>query len=90
MYARDIINNSATPIDYNLRVGENDIKSGYGQVDRDGKMQGLGREVFDYIYEGQFKDNMFHGWGRMISEKGVFWGFFERGVRNGRGTYINA
>ena len=32
----DIIRNSPLPIDYHMRVSENDEKSGFGQVDRDG------------------------------------------------------
>jgi hypothetical protein len=35
-----------------LRVSENDIGSGFGQVDKHGKLQGIGREVYDHIYEG--------------------------------------
>jgi hypothetical protein len=34
----DIIKNSALPIDYHLRVSDNDLKSGFGQVDRNGKL----------------------------------------------------
>ena len=52
--AEDIIRNASTPIDYHMRVSENDIKSGFGQVDRNGKLQGIGREVSDFVYEGQF------------------------------------
>lgn len=84
----DIIRNSVTPIDYHLRVSENDIKSGFGQVDRDGKLQGIGRECMDFIYEGQFKNNIFHGWGRYISEIGIYWGTFHQGMRHGRGKFV--
>mmetsp|Transcript_32954 Transcript_32954/g.50406 ORF Transcript_32954/g.50406 Transcript_32954/m.50406 type:complete len:101 (-) Transcript_32954:107-409(-) len=76
LYAEDIIRNTKDPVDYNLRVGNNDFGSAFGQVDRNGKMQGLGREVNDFIYEGQFKDNVYHGWGRFINHLGVYWGFW--------------
>lgn len=48
----DIIRNSSLPIDYHLRVSENNLKSGFGQVDRNGKLQGIGRECNEFIYEG--------------------------------------
>ena len=38
LYAEDIIKNAKTPIDYHLRVSENDIASGFGQVDKMGKL----------------------------------------------------
>ena len=84
----DVIRNSSLPIDYHMRVSENEDKSGFGQVDREGQLQGIGRECQDYIYEGQFKDNLFHGWGRYISEKGVYWGNFHLGMRHGRGKFV--
>lgn len=52
LYARDIINNSTLPVDFNMRVGESSTKHAFGQVDKQGKMQGLGREVHDFLYEG--------------------------------------
>ena len=51
-------------------------------------MNGLGREVQDFIYEGQFVDNLYHGWGRYIDHTGVFWGLFDRGVRQGKGCFM--
>lgn len=86
--AEDIIKNASTPIDYHMRVSENDIKSGFGQVDRNGKLQGIGREVSDFIYEGQFQNNVYHGWGRFINHTGVFWGNWNQGLRNGRGKFV--
>lgn len=83
----DVIKNSSTPTDYHLRVSENDTKSGYGQVDRDGRLQGIGRECQDFIYEGQFKDNVFAGWGRYICENGIYWGHFQQGIRHGYGKW---
>lgn len=35
-----------------MRIGENTNKQAFGQVDKAGKLQGLGREVNDFIYEG--------------------------------------
>ena len=83
LYAEDIVRNAKTPIDYHLRVSENDIRSGFGQVDKHGKLQGLGREVYDHIYEGQFSNNVYHGWGRFINHLGVYWGYWEKGMRHG-------
>ena len=90
LHATDIIKNARDPIEYNLRVADNDNGSGFGQVDRNGKLQGLGREVSDHIYEGQFKDNVYHGWGRYISSHGVYWGFWHNGLRNGNGKFVAA
>ena len=69
LYAEDIIRNAppSCPVDYHMRVSENDTRNAFGQVDAQGKMQGLGREVHDFVYEGQFKNNVYHGWGRFIS-----------------------
>ena len=53
-------------------------------------MQGLGREVYDHIYEGQFNDNVYHGWGRFIGHKGVYEGYWENGMRHGRGKFVSA
>jgi len=39
-------------INFHMRVSQNDTRSGFGQVDKDGRLQGIGREVQDYIYEG--------------------------------------
>ena len=89
LQAEDIIRNSSLPIDYHMRVSENDIHTGFGQVDRDGKLQGIGRECHDFIYEGQFKDNVYHGWGRYINDQGVYWGDFHQGMRHGRGKYLS-
>ena len=44
----------------------------------------------DHIYEGQFKDNVYHGWGRLIDNTGVYEGYWENGVRHGQGKFINA
>lgn len=38
LFAEDIIRNATTTIDYNLRVSENDVRSGFGQVDKHGKL----------------------------------------------------
>ena len=88
LFAEDIIKNAKTPIDYHLRVAENDLGSGFGQVDKQGKLQGLGREVYDHIYEGQFKNNLYDGWGRFISHLGVYWGYWEKGMRHGNGKFV--
>ena len=91
LYATDIIREGAKyghNVDYECRVGGNDTQSGYGQLDMQGQLNGIGREVQDFIYEGQFRNNLFHGWGRYIDDVGVFWGTFERGTRHGRGKWL--
>jgi len=47
LYADDIVKNSPAsyPVDYHLRVSENELRSGFGQVDKNGRLQGIGREV---------------------------------------------
>lgn len=45
----------------------------------------------DYVYEGQFKNAMPHGRGRIIKEKGdLYEGGFEYGMYNGIGTLFGA
>jgi hypothetical protein len=92
LYAEDIMRNAPNhcPVDYHLRVSENDTQSAFGQVDKNGRMQGIGRECHDFIYEGQFKDNVYHGWGRYISSQGVYWGLFNMGLRHGHGKWVGA
>jgi len=51
-------------------------------------MQGLGREVNDFLYEGQFCDGVYHGYGRYINDLGTFWGFYDKGIRHGKGTFV--
>ena len=36
--AEDIARNSKISINYNLRISENNLRSAFGQVDKDGKM----------------------------------------------------
>jgi hypothetical protein len=90
LHTSDITKNSKDPIERNLRISENSIGSGFGQVDRNGKLQGLGREVNDFIYEGQFKNDVYHGWGRFISHRGVYWGYWTNGLRNGQGKFVSS
>jgi hypothetical protein len=52
LYATDIERNSNTTCDHSMRCDWNDLKCAFGQVDQSGKMQGVGREVHDHIYEG--------------------------------------
>jgi len=89
LYAEDVIRNAPAhcPVDYHLPVSENDTQSGFGQVDKNGKLQGLGREVYDFIYEGQFKNDVYHGWGRYIGPNGVYWGLWNNGFRHGQGKF---
>ena len=41
------------------------------------------------VYEGYFKNNLFHGHGRMIGLKGVYIGDWQNGVRCGNGKYMS-
>lgn len=39
------------------------------------------------IYEGEYKNNLAHGWGKLISGKDIFEGEFSEGNKKGWGTY---
>lgn len=44
----------------------------------------------DSLYEGAFKDGVFHGYGRLIYRNGDYYeGFFKNGQRNGQGEYVS-
>ena len=59
--------------------------------DEDGDMlcTGLGRETDAGIYEGQYLDDEWNGFGRRIISNGDYYiGFWKEGMRNGWGRYV--
>ena len=53
------------------------------------KMQGTGKLTFQNgdVYEGEFKDGIFHGQGRFTSSQGwTYVGGFHKGMAEGKGT----
>jgi len=44
-----------------------------GQLGADGRVQGVGKEINHIIYEGQFKNDIYHGYGRYIYANGNFY-----------------
>lgn len=53
-------------------------------------MNGKGKCLFDDggIYEGEFKNNKFHGFGVLTSEIYIYEGNWENNKKNGFGEYI--
>jgi hypothetical protein len=70
----EIIANSVTPVDQSLPFGTSKYnKFIMGQVGNDGRTQGLGKEFNNIIYEGQFKNDVYHGYGRFIYSNGNYY-----------------
>ena len=69
-----------------------DVKYDYfGQVTAAGKIEGVGRGCFygDSLYEGQLKNGIKSGYGRLILKNGdYFEGQFKNGQKNGDGLYV--
>ena len=69
---------------------------------KDGVRHGNGKYTYGHgdIYEGEFRENLKHGIGKLIyqekgeegavTEKGIYHGYFESGVRHGEGVFITA
>ena len=89
LHPQDIYINTKEAITQDYDIGVNTAGSAFGQIDRNGQLQGLGREVDDFMYEGQFKNNLYHGWGRYICYLGTYIGYYENGLRNGQGRFIS-
>jgi hypothetical protein len=53
-------------------------------------MNGIGRGIYgDMIYEGQFRNHCWHGYGRVISDDGRYHiGFFKNDRKSGPGIAI--
>lgn len=70
----DIVANSATPIDQERKFGQSRYnKYIFGQLDHNGKVSGVGKEINHIIYEGQFKDDVYNGFGRFIYSNGNYY-----------------
>ena len=59
----------------------------WGQVDKNDVAQGVGREITvdDIMYEGEWKDNKYHGFGRSMSKSEYYEGFWQDGLMHGCG-----
>jgi len=87
----EIIANSTSPVDQSLPFGTSKHnKFIMGQIGADGRTQGLGKEFNNVIYEGQFKDDVYHGFGRFIYTNGNYYiGNWQMGKRSGRGKFVD-
>ena len=61
----------------------NSMEQYFGQVNEEGLKHGFGREcwVSGQIYEGQFKNGKYHGFGRQIDYNFIYVGEFKDGQR---------
>lgn len=87
----DIIANSEEPIDQGLAFGQSKYnKYIIGQIGPDGRVQGVGKEINHIIYEGQFKNDIYHGYGRYIYANGNYYiGSWVDGKRSGYGKLVD-
>ena len=62
----------------------------YGQLNKNNEMNGIGRANYnDMIYEGQFRNNTWSGYGRCIHDDGRYHiGFFKDDRKSGPGISI--
>ena len=62
----------------------------YGQLNKNKELNGIGRANYgDMIYEGQFKNHYWHGYGRCITFDGRYHaGFFKEDRKTGAGIAI--
>ena len=55
-----------------------------------GKVTGVGKEINHIIYEGQFKDDIYNGFGRFIYSNGNYYiGNWLDGKRSGYGKLVD-
>ena len=87
----DIVANSDEPIDQSLEFGQSRYsKFIIGQIGPDGRCQGVGKEINHIIYEGQFKNDVYHGYGRYIYSNGNYYiGNWIDGKRSGWGKLVD-
>jgi len=87
----DIIANSTESIDQSLQFGQSrHNKFIIGQVNHDGRVFGVGKEINHIIYEGQFKNDIYHGYGRYIYSNGNYYiGNWVDGKRSGWGKLVD-
>ena len=70
----DIIANSTEPLNQKLQFGQSNYSEYIiGQLGADGRVQGVGKEINNIIYEGQFKNDIYHGYGRYIYSNGNYY-----------------
>ena len=61
-----------------------------GQLGANGKVSGVGKEINHIIYEGQFKDDVYNGFGRFIYSNGNYYiGNWLDGKRSGQGKLVD-
>jgi hypothetical protein len=87
----DIVSNSKEPIDQTLTFGQSKFnKYIIGQLGGNGKVTGVGKEINHIIYEGQFKDDIYNGFGRFIYSNGNYYiGNWLDGKRSGFGKLVD-
>ena len=64
----------------------------HGQIDKQRRLQGLGRTVFQSgnLHEGEYRDDKRHGWGRFIWADGAYYdGMWKDGMRHGQGKFVH-
>ena len=86
----DIMRNSKEPIDQSRQFGQSHFnKYILGQLGGNGKVTGVGKEINHIIYEGQFKDDVYNGFGRFIYSNGNYYiGNWLDGKRSGYGKLV--
>ena len=61
-----------------------------GQLGFDGRVQGVGKEINQTIYEGQLKNDIYNGFGRYIYPNGSYYiGHWKDGRRSGWGKLVD-
>jgi hypothetical protein len=70
----DIVANSDEPIDQSMAFGQSKYNQYIiGQLGSNGKVSGVGKEINHIIYEGQFRDDVYNGFGRFIYSNGNYY-----------------
>ena len=87
----DIVKNSKEPIDQQTQFGQSSYnKYIIGQLGSNDKVTGVGKEINHIIYEGQFKDDIYNGFGRFIYSNGNYYiGNWLDGKRSGYGKLVD-
>lgn len=87
----EIVANSTEPIDQVMPFGQSKFnKFIIGQVGVNGMVCGVGKEINHIIYEGQFKNDTYHGYGRYIYSNGNYYvGNWQFGKRQGWGKLVD-
>ena len=59
-------------------------------MDHSGKVHGVGKEINNTIYEGQFVNEDYNGYGRLIYSNGIYYiGNWLNGQRSGYGKLVD-